>query len=37
MGKLRRKLDGANDEPMIRNVRGVGFILDAAPLSQGLP
>jgi DNA-binding response OmpR family regulator len=37
MGKLRRKVDGANEAPMIRNVRGVGFVLDAAPLSQGLP
>jgi DNA-binding response OmpR family regulator len=33
MGKLRRKVDGANEAPMIRNVRGVGFVLDAAPLS----
>ena len=36
MGNLRRKVDGANEAPMIRNVRGVGFVLDAAPLSQGL-
>jgi DNA-binding winged helix-turn-helix (wHTH) protein len=36
MGKLRRKLDGANEAPMIRSVRGVGFVLDAVPLSQGL-
>jgi DNA-binding winged helix-turn-helix (wHTH) protein len=33
MGKLRRKLDGANEAPMIRSVRGVGFVLDAAPPS----
>jgi DNA-binding response OmpR family regulator len=30
MGRLRRKLDGANDDPMIRNVRGEGFVLSAA-------
>ena len=35
MGSLRRKIDGANEAPMIRNVRGVGFVLDAVPLSQG--
>jgi DNA-binding winged helix-turn-helix (wHTH) protein len=34
MGRLRRKIDGANEAPMIRNVRGVGFVLDAVPLSQ---
>jgi DNA-binding winged helix-turn-helix (wHTH) protein len=34
MGRLRRKIDGANEVPMIRNVRGVGFVLDAVPLSQ---
>jgi two-component system, OmpR family, response regulator len=28
MGKLRRKVDGPNEAPMIRNVRGVGFILN---------
>jgi DNA-binding winged helix-turn-helix (wHTH) protein len=33
MGRLRRKLDGANEAPMIRSVRGVGFVLDAAPPS----
>jgi DNA-binding response OmpR family regulator len=33
MGRLRRKVDGANETPLIRNVRGVGFILGApAPL-----
>ena len=31
MGRLRRKVDAPNDHPMIRNVRGVGFILNAAP------
>ena len=37
MGRLRRKIDRANEAPMIRNVRGVGFVLDATPLSQGSP
>ncbi|HEY0802447.1 MAG TPA: winged helix-turn-helix domain-containing protein [Steroidobacteraceae bacterium] len=37
MGLLRRKIDGANETPMIRNVRGAGFVLDATPLSQGSP
>ena len=26
-GKLRRKVDGSNETPMICNVRGAGFIL----------
>jgi DNA-binding winged helix-turn-helix (wHTH) protein len=33
MGRLRRKVDGSNEVPMIRNVRGVGFILNADPCS----
>jgi DNA-binding winged helix-turn-helix (wHTH) protein len=37
MGLLRRKVDGANEAPMIRNVRGAGFVLDATPLLQGSP
>jgi DNA-binding response OmpR family regulator len=37
MGRLRRKVDGSNETPMIRNVRGVGFVLTATPLSQGSP
>jgi DNA-binding winged helix-turn-helix (wHTH) protein len=37
MGRLRRKVDGSNEAPMIRNVRGVGFVLSAAPLSQDSP
>ena len=32
MGRLRRKVDGANEAPMIRNVRGAGFVLSAIPL-----
>jgi DNA-binding response OmpR family regulator len=31
MGRLRRKVDGSNDDPMIRNVRGEGFVLSATP------
>jgi DNA-binding winged helix-turn-helix (wHTH) protein len=37
MGRLRRKVDGSNDAPMIRNVRGVGFVLSAALFPQGSP
>jgi DNA-binding winged helix-turn-helix (wHTH) protein len=34
MGRLRRKVDGSNEPPMIRNVRGVGFVLRATPFPQ---
>jgi DNA-binding response OmpR family regulator len=34
MGRLRRKVDGSNEPPMIRNVRGVGFVLSATPFPQ---
>jgi DNA-binding winged helix-turn-helix (wHTH) protein len=37
MGRLRRKVDGSNEPPMIRNVRGVGFILSATPFQQRPP
>lgn len=37
MGRLRRKVDGSNEPPLIRNVRGVGFVLSAIPLSQRSP
>ena len=37
MGRLRRKVDGPNEAPMIRNVRGAGFVLSATPFSQGSP
>src|ERR1700730_1416114 len=37
MGRLRRKVDGPNEAPMIRNVRGAGFVLSAAPVSQDAP
>jgi two-component system OmpR family response regulator len=33
MGRLRRKVDGANEAPMIRNVRGAGFVLSTPSLS----
>jgi DNA-binding response OmpR family regulator len=36
MGRLRRKVDGSNEAPMIRNVRGAGFVLSATP-SQASP
>src|SRR5258705_2184738 len=37
MGRLRRKVDGSNDAPMIRSVRGKGFVLSATPeLSKDL-
>jgi osmotically inducible protein OsmC len=35
MGRLRHKVDGANEAPMIRSVRGVGFVLDGPPLFAG--
>jgi DNA-binding winged helix-turn-helix (wHTH) protein len=35
MGRLRRKVDGPNEAPVIRNVRGVGFVLSATPLPLG--
>ena len=34
MGKLRRKIDASNEPPMIRNVRGVGFVLSPASFQQ---
>jgi DNA-binding response OmpR family regulator len=34
MGKLRRKVDASNELPMIRNVRGVGFVLSPASFQQ---
>lgn len=27
--RLRRKVDGSNETPLIRNVRGEGFVLSA--------
>jgi DNA-binding response OmpR family regulator len=29
MGRLRRKVDGSDEAPMIRTVRGAGFVLSA--------
>jgi len=29
MGRLRRKVDGSDEQPMIHNVRGEGFVLRA--------
>jgi DNA-binding response OmpR family regulator len=37
MGRLRRKVDGANEAAMIRNIRGAGFVLSATPISQESP
>ncbi len=31
VGKLRRKVDGPGERPLIASVRGAGFILDASP------
>jgi DNA-binding response OmpR family regulator len=32
LGRLRRKVDGSNEVPLIRSVRGEGFVLSATPL-----
>jgi DNA-binding winged helix-turn-helix (wHTH) protein len=37
MGRLRRKIDGSNEFPIIRNVRGLGFVLSAIPCSISSP
>ena len=38
MGRLRRKVDGSDEAPMIRNVRGAGFVLSATtPVFQDSP
>jgi DNA-binding winged helix-turn-helix (wHTH) protein len=37
LGRLRRKVDAANEAPMIRNIRGLGFVLNANPLSLPSP
>jgi DNA-binding winged helix-turn-helix (wHTH) protein len=34
MGKLRRKVDGSDEPTLIRNVRGVGFVLSATAISH---
>jgi DNA-binding response OmpR family regulator len=33
IGRLRRKVDGPIDDPMIRNIRGKGFVLGGATLA----
>jgi DNA-binding response OmpR family regulator len=35
MGRLRRKVDGPNEAPLIRNVRGAGFVLSAPACPHG--
>ena len=35
MSHLRRKVDGSDEAPMIRNVRGEGFIFDAMAQARG--
>jgi DNA-binding winged helix-turn-helix (wHTH) protein len=37
MGRLRRKIDGPNGPFLICNVRGIGFVLSATPLSHCSP
>lgn len=37
LGRLRRKVDAPNEAPMIRNIRGLGFVLNANPLSLASP
>jgi DNA-binding winged helix-turn-helix (wHTH) protein len=34
LGRLRREVDGPNEPQLIRNVRGVGFVLSSTPFSQ---
>jgi DNA-binding response OmpR family regulator len=34
MGRLRRKVDGPNEAPLIRNIRGAGFVLSASPCAH---
>jgi DNA-binding response OmpR family regulator len=37
LGRLRHKVDAANEAPMIRNIRGLGFVLSANLLSLASP
>jgi DNA-binding winged helix-turn-helix (wHTH) protein len=37
MGKLRRKVDGSDEAPMIRTVRGEGFVLSAGSSGMVCP
>jgi DNA-binding winged helix-turn-helix (wHTH) protein len=34
MGRLRRKVDGSNEASLIRNIRGIGFVLSATSFPQ---
>jgi DNA-binding winged helix-turn-helix (wHTH) protein len=36
MGRLRRKVDGPNEASLIRNIRGIGFVLSATSFPQDL-
>jgi DNA-binding winged helix-turn-helix (wHTH) protein len=35
MGRLRRKVDGPDEAPLIRNIRGAGFVLSVSPCPHG--
>jgi DNA-binding response OmpR family regulator len=37
MGRLRRKVDGPSEAPIIRTVHGAGYVLSGTPLSEGRP
>lgn len=37
MGRLRRKVDGPGEPPMLRNVRGIGFVLSVTPFQPRSP
>jgi DNA-binding response OmpR family regulator len=37
LGRLRRKVDAPNEAPMIRSIRGIGFVLSANLLSPASP
>jgi DNA-binding response OmpR family regulator len=37
MGQLRRKVDGSDEAPMIRTVRGLGFVLSAGSSGMVCP
>jgi DNA-binding winged helix-turn-helix (wHTH) protein len=37
MGRLRRKVDGPSEAPIIRTVRGAGYVLSITPLSEDRP
>jgi DNA-binding response OmpR family regulator len=37
LGRLRRKVDAADEAPMIRNIRGIGFVLSSNLISPASP